>query len=122
MVCPRLLLEPRKLIKKTAELIFNDAILKAVIEHYRDVGICSMLFGGGFWILNHIDPSGWGYISTVSGATLITIGVGALCLKARQAIRGIRELELHAFLQFVIGLLYSISLLPLLLAIVFIRK
>ena len=92
------------------ELIASDEAVKAIFDHFRNVGIAGAVLAAGAWNLTHRAIGFMAYMSIVSGISLCLLGTFLLAVAERHGHRKFSRANLPLHWEFIVRLVYGLSL------------
>lgn len=90
-------------------LISNDDAVKAVFDHFRNLGIAGAVLAAGFWVFANPTTGITRYMSWASGTSLLIMGVFLFFVADSHGRRKFREANISKILDFFIYIIYALG-------------
>ena len=101
-----------------SKLVNDDSAVKAIFDHFRNLGIIALVFSAAFWTFNN-PASGWlRWMTTWSTFSLSLLGLFLFALNERHGSRKMYEAGIPAGWHLIALLVYGPSLVMIVFALV----
>lgn len=100
------------------KIIASDNAVKSLFDHFRNVGICAAIFSAAIWLYKNPSSGFLDHINTASSVALTLLGLVLFVINERHGQRKLDEAGIPRRWHFVAMCIYSLSLFPLLAALV----
>lgn len=95
------------------KLVTNDEAVKAIFDHFRNIGISGTVFATGVWSLKSQEEGLLAYMSLACGVALCVLGVFLLILAERHGSQKLKEAHLPVFWEWTVVVVHSLAMLTL---------
>lgn len=97
-----------------SELVKSDEAIKAIFDHFRNVGIAGAVLAAGAWSWRTYESNGFlGYVGIASSISLFILGFFLLALAERHGHRKFTEAKVAWYWELAVRLVYGLTLLTL---------
>ncbi len=90
-------------------LVSSDEAVKAVFDHFRNLGIAGAVLASGFWVFANPTTGITRYIYWSSGISLIIMGIFLFLVADNHGRRKFREANISKIFDFLIYIIYALG-------------